>query len=266
MTTSSPAPSGGDEELGQPSKPEQAKAQNIRDYAHVAASEQVGSDGTSVFHEDCYALLKDRITKSMMVECPAMEELGLLQHILSLYGRTLTEAQYTVLLQVIRRFPRQQAPIVASVLVQRFITWPSHTPIPGAIASAHDDDHETAFFDCRSIGALCVQLFQHVEARHGRQLVRFALAYISLARFGVTESELFELLSLSDDVLSEVCACPLSCLVTRNSPRPSRAALAVTIYPCLPIAPCQRARSCCCSKIWNRCCPAKALPDLANAS
>jgi hypothetical protein len=29
--------------------------------------------------------------------------------------------------------------------------------------------------------------------------------YISLARFGVSESELFELLSLSDDVLAEVC-------------------------------------------------------------
>jgi hypothetical protein len=182
VTTSSPAPSDGVEEPCQQSKPEQAKAQNIRDFAHVAASEQVGSDGTSVFHEDCYALLKDRITKSMMVECPAMEELGLLQHILALYGRTLTEAQYTVLLQVIRRFPRQQAPIIASVLVQRFIDWPSHIPMPGSVASAHDDDHENAFFDCRSIGALCVQLFQHIEARHGRQLVRFALSYISLAR------------------------------------------------------------------------------------
>lgn len=133
-----------------------------------------------------------------------MDELTLLQHTFSFYGRTLAEAQYHVLLQAIRRFPRQQAPVVASVLVQRFIHWPSYTPMPATFASTDDDDHENAFFDCRSISALCVQLFQQVEARHGRQLVRFALAYISLARFGVSESELFELLSLSDDVLAEV--------------------------------------------------------------
>ncbi len=204
VTTSSPAAVDGDERPYQKSKPVQVKAQINHHVTHSAASEPADPDDESVSHGSCHAILKDRITKTMTVECPAMDELTLLQHKFSLYGRTLADAQYQVLLQAIRRFPRQQAPIVASVLVQRFIDWPSYTPMPATFASADDDDHQNAFFDCRSISALCVQLFQQVEARHGRQLVRFALAYISLARFGVSESELFELLSLSDDVLAEV--------------------------------------------------------------
>jgi hypothetical protein len=64
----------------------------------------------------------------------------------------------------------------------------------------------TAFFDCTAISALCFQLFQDIEECHGRYLVRATFAYISLARFGgVSESKLFELLSLSDDVLAERC-------------------------------------------------------------
>lgn len=133
-----------------------------------------------------------------------MEEHNLLQHMLALHGRTLGEEQCQVLLQALRRFPRLQAPVAASILVQIVVDWPSYKPIPSTLASSGDADPENAFFDCRSVTALCCQLFQRIEERHGRHLVRAALAYITLARFGVSESELFELLSLSDDVLAEV--------------------------------------------------------------
>jgi hypothetical protein len=64
----------------------------------------------------------------------------------------------------------------------------------------------TAFSDCTAISALCFQSFQDIEERHGRHLVCVTFAYISLARFGgVSESKLFELLSLSDDGLAVVC-------------------------------------------------------------
>jgi hypothetical protein len=140
----------------------------------------------------------------MMVEFPVMEEHNLLQHMLALHGRTLGEEQCQVLLQALRRFPRLQAPLAASILVQIVVDWPSYKPIPSTFASSGDADPENAFFDCRSVTALCCQLFQRIEERHGRHLVRTTLAYITLTRFGVSESELFELLSLSDDVLAEV--------------------------------------------------------------
>jgi hypothetical protein len=171
--------------------------------ARVQAASALLHDAAAV---DCFAILKSRVSKSMMVEFPAMEDSTMLQHVLALNGRTVTESQYQVLLQVIRRFARQQMPIVASVLALMFVNWPSFVPIPSSIASSDGDDYENAFFDCRSLSALCGRLFKLFEQRHGKHLVRAALAFISLARFGVSESELFELLSLSDDVLAEVYA------------------------------------------------------------
>jgi hypothetical protein len=166
-----------------------------------AASHASDTDNTSI---DCFTILKGRITRTMMVEFPVIEEHNLLQHMLALHGRTLGEEQCQVLLQALRRFPRLQAPIVASILVQNVVDWPSYKPIPSTFASSDDADPENAFFDCRSVSALCCQFFQRMEERHGRHLVRTTLAYITLTRFGVSESELFELLSLSDDVLAEV--------------------------------------------------------------
>ena len=166
-----------------------------------AASYALDTDNTSI---DCFTILKGRITRAMMVEFPVIEEHNLLQHMLALHGRTLGEEQCQVLLQALRRFPRLQAPIVASILVQNVVDWPSYKPIPNTFASSGDKDPENAFFDCRSVSALCRQLFQRMEERHGRHLVHTTLAYITLTRFGVSESELFELLSLSDDVLAEV--------------------------------------------------------------
>jgi hypothetical protein len=140
----------------------------------------------------------------MMVEFPVIEEHNLLRHTLAMYGRTLGDEQYQVVLQAMRRFQRLQAPVVASILAQKVVDWPSDKPMPSTFASAGDVHPENAFFDCRSVSALCCQLFQTLEERHGRCLVCFTLSYITLSRFGVSESELFELLSLSDDVLAEV--------------------------------------------------------------
>jgi hypothetical protein len=167
-----------------------------------------GSTDTSDVGVGCFAILKERMGRSMIAECPLFDDLNLLQHLFALHGRTLTDAQYAVLLQAVRRFPRQQIPIVASILAIRLMHWPSYTALPSTFTSSDDQDNTApAFFDCTSITALCFQLFQDIEARHGRHLVRATLAYVSLARFGVSESELFELLSLSDDVLTEVCVC-----------------------------------------------------------
>ncbi len=128
----------------------------------------------------CFAILKERMSKSMIAECPLFDDVILLQHLFALHGRSLADAQYAVLLQAIRRFPRQQVPIVASILVLRLKRWPSYTPLPSTFVASDDhDDIAPAFFDCTSIISLCCQLFQDIEERHGRHLVRATFAYPS---------------------------------------------------------------------------------------
>jgi len=180
----------GDKTQGVPAKAER--------YAHSASN---ASDDAGFI--DCFTILKGRITKTMMVDLCVADDTQLLQHAFAVAGRTLTAAQYQLLLQALRRFPRPHAPIVSSILARRFVDWPSYTPMPIAAAEADDDDDD-AFIDCASVTRLCCQMLGRLEERHGSHLFRAVLAYISLARFGVSETELFELLSLADDVLAEV--------------------------------------------------------------
>ncbi len=105
----------------------------------------------------------------------------------------------------------------------------------------------TAFFDCTAISALCFQLFQDIEECHGRHLVCATFAYISLARFGgVGESKLFELRSLSDDVLAVVCVSFISSSTMPPPPPLHSSYFAVTRRLCQLIAPCLPAACCSC--------------------
>lgn len=47
-------------------------------------------------------------------------------------------------------------------------------------------------------------LFERIEKQHGRILVFHALAYITAAKSGLSESELEDLISLDDKVLDDV--------------------------------------------------------------
>jgi hypothetical protein len=60
------------------------------------------------------------------------------------------------------------------------------------------------FIDTTSVRALIIQEFKALEAKHGPELVRATLSFITLAKDGVSETELSELLSLDDDVLASV--------------------------------------------------------------
>jgi hypothetical protein len=222
-----------------------------------AASALCDAEETKHASADCLAILKGRVSKAMMVELAVADDAALLQHTFALNGRAVTEPQTLVLLQAVRQFPRNQAPIIASILARRFADWASYDPIPSSIASCDDDDHENAFFDCRSVTSLCCQLFGYMEQCHGRHLLRAAVAYISLARFGLSETELSELLSLSDDVLAEVYGHIHSSKHARDS------LVSATAHRFQPIAQCPPAPSCSSSAISSRCCRVKALlePD-----
>jgi hypothetical protein len=54
------------------------------------------------------------------------------------------------------------------------------------------------------VRSLIIQEFQALELKHGAELVRAALSFITLAKDGVSETELSEILSLLDDVLASV--------------------------------------------------------------
>ncbi len=60
------------------------------------------------------------------------------------------------------------------------------------------------YVDTTSVRALIIQEFKALEAKHGPELVRAALSFITLAKDGVSETELSEILSLDDDVLASV--------------------------------------------------------------
>jgi hypothetical protein len=58
-----------------------------------------------------------------------------------------------------------------------------------------------------TVSGLIYQLFDRLESDHGMYLTSAALAYMTLARHGVSVTELQELLSLEDDVLADSYQC-----------------------------------------------------------
>ena len=47
-------------------------------------------------------------------------------------------------------------------------------------------------------------LFDRLEMKHGKTFVRHALAYLTVSRGGISQSELDDVLSLDDEVLNSV--------------------------------------------------------------
>jgi hypothetical protein len=136
-----------------------------------------------------------------MAEVQPVEDVrSLLLHLLQLRQRKLTDAQLCVLEAAIKLSPRTQTPLVVTILAVRFSEWPSHRALP----PDNKNPDGSLFVDTSSVRALIVQEFKALEAKHGRELVHAALSFITLAKDGVSETELSEILSLDDDVLASV--------------------------------------------------------------
>ena len=116
-----------------------------------------------------------------------------LLHLLRLQGRTLTAKQLEHVLDAFaRRTPADAAgtPLWLTIVAQEVSAWASYDDVKHEIKPAVRD--------------LIVDLFTRLESAHGKELVRAALAYITLAKHGVSETELNHLLSLQDEVLADV--------------------------------------------------------------
>jgi hypothetical protein len=153
----------------------------------------------------CLSILQKRFKESpsdsAMVEVqPVQDVRSLLLHLLELRHHKLTDTQLRVLDAAIKLSPKTQTPLVVTILAVRFSEWPSHRDLP----PDNKNPDGSLFVDTTSVRALVVQEFKALEAKHGRELVRATLSFITLAKDGVSETELSELLSLDDDVLASV--------------------------------------------------------------
>ncbi|RVE74155.1 hypothetical protein OJAV_G00038410 [Oryzias javanicus] len=102
--------------------------------------------------------------------------------------RTLTPEQKDVALQ---NFTSTGCPLHLKLILSAVQNWTSFTPLTDQLLGANTEE-------------VMSQLLQKLEHKHGKALVGRALGYIALAREGLLEAELHDILSLDDDVISEV--------------------------------------------------------------
>ena len=153
----------------------------------------------------CLSILQKRYSGSpsdcaMAQVQPVDDVRSLLLHLLKLGHHKLSDAQLHVLEAAIKLSPRTQTPLVVTILAVRFGEWPSHQDLPPDNKNADG----SLFIDTSSVRSLIIQVFKAQEAKHGPELVRAALSFITLAKDGISETELSEILSLDDDVLASV--------------------------------------------------------------
>jgi hypothetical protein len=175
---------------------------NVRLVVSTLPDEAAPADGRPFA---CLSILQKRYcgspSDSAMAEVQPVDDVrSLLLHLLKLRQHKLSDAQLRVLEAAIKLSPRTQTPLVVTILAVRFSEWPSHRALP----PDNKNPDGSLFVDTTSVRALIVQEFKALEAKHGPELVRAALSFITLAKDGVSETELSEMLSLDDDVLASV--------------------------------------------------------------
>ncbi|XP_046574149.1 NACHT domain- and WD repeat-containing protein 1-like [Haliotis rubra] len=111
-----------------------------------------------------------------------------LKQLLKQEGRCLTNSQ---LEEVGAAFARCSLPLFVRLTLQEALRWKSFSPPADTRLKATVQEAVRAFF-------------QRIEQNHGRIFTSHALAYITLARRGLSESELEDILSCDDEVLNEV--------------------------------------------------------------
>uniref|UniRef100_A0A667Y128 NACHT and WD repeat domain containing 1 n=1 Tax=Myripristis murdjan TaxID=586833 RepID=A0A667Y128_9TELE len=102
--------------------------------------------------------------------------------------RTLTPEQSNA---VLRSFQQTGSPLHLKLILAAAKRWTSFTPLTELCLGTDPQE-------------MMSLLFLSLEEKHGKKLVGAALGYIALAREGLLEAELRDVLSLDDDVIGEV--------------------------------------------------------------
>ena len=96
--------------------------------------------------------------------------LHVLLHILKRRKRTITDIQRKAIMSA---FEKVRTPLWLTIAAQWSITWHSYTPTPEISTT---------------VSGLIFQLFDRLETYHGRFLVSASLAYITIAKHGISET------------------------------------------------------------------------------
>ncbi|XP_068447786.1 NACHT domain- and WD repeat-containing protein 1 [Clinocottus analis] len=102
--------------------------------------------------------------------------------------RTLTPEQSNTTLQ---SFEQTGSPLHLTLILSAVKRWTSFTPLTAVHLGTNTQE-------------MMSQLFLMLEEKHGKELVGGALGYITLAREGLLETELRDIMSLDDDIICEV--------------------------------------------------------------
>nr|XP_002663751.3 NACHT domain- and WD repeat-containing protein 1 isoform X2 [Danio rerio] len=105
--------------------------------------------------------------------------------------RKLTAEQQDAIL---RYFEQSGNPLHLKLMLDTAKLWSSYTPM----SSVHLD---------KSAEEVMTQFVESLEVNHGKKLVSHALSFILLSRYGLSEAELQDVLSLDNDVLAEIYKC-----------------------------------------------------------
>ena len=123
----------------------------------------------------------------------------LLEESLGRAGRTLTPAQWTLVMGRIAAEPTALYISLALHVVSQWTSFAAHVELRGTVEGVVE------------------QLFDKIERDHGIVFARAALGYLTLCVQGVSDSEMVDLLSLDDEVLASVQ--PSCSLGIRRVPR-----------------------------------------------
>ncbi|KAM4738512.1 NACHT domain- and WD repeat-containing protein 1 [Anableps anableps] len=112
----------------------------------------------------------------------------IMESYLQVSQRTLTREQKDAVLQ---SFQANGSPLHLQLLLSAAKRWTSFTPSTKLLLGASPQE-------------VMSQLLLKLEEKHGKELVGGALGCIVLARRGLLEAELYDVMSLDDDIISEV--------------------------------------------------------------
>ncbi|XP_043946656.1 NACHT domain- and WD repeat-containing protein 1 [Protopterus annectens] len=112
----------------------------------------------------------------------------MIETLMASVSRTLTPFQYNVILQ---SFKQCGQPLLLKLAFDEATRWASYTPV---------SELQIATTTQEAVR----QLYMRLEKQHGKILVSHALGYIVSSRYGLSEQELKDVLSLDDEVLADI--------------------------------------------------------------
>ncbi|KAK3590255.1 hypothetical protein CHS0354_041333 [Potamilus streckersoni] len=141
---------------------------------------------------ECLPVLRNRISDTTKFhEVPTLPDKdvsGIIDKLLSVNKRTLTKEQKGVIQKAFLKCPLA---LFLKLSFDEALRWKSFTKKEELVLQSSVRE---------SINAL----FQRLEVLHGKLFVSRSLGYLTIARMGITESELEDVLSCDDEVLNDV--------------------------------------------------------------